>query len=307
MERFDEHVSVLYTEALAELHILPGRSYIDATLGGAGHATGILEASSPDGTLLGLDADPEAIAYARQALAHFGSRATLQVANFRHLAEVSTRSGFGQVDGILMDLGLSSRQLAHASRGFSFNLEGPLDMRFDASQGRPASDLVNRLSQAELADLLWRYGEERHSRQIARAIVASRPYSTTRELADLVAKTVGHRERIHPATRVFQALRIAVNDELVALAEALPQAGQLLRRGGRLVVLSFHSLEDRLVKRFLQREASNCICPPNMPLCTCGHSASMRLPVRSAIRPSEAEAQENPRSRSARLRVGERL
>jgi len=206
-----------------------------------------------------------------------------------------------------MDLGLSSRQLAQAERGFSFGLEGPLDMRFDPDQGKPASDLVNRLDPEELADIFWRFGEERHSRRIARAIAAARPLRTTKELADLVERTIGHREKIHPATRVFQALRVAVNDELAALSEVLPQARDLLREGGRLVVISFHSLEDRLVKQFLQSEASACICPPGLPICTCGHRATLRLPTRSAIRPSVEEERLNPRSRSARLRVGERL
>lgn len=302
-----EHVSVLLTAALAELRILPGRRYIDATLGAAGHATGILEASAPSGTLLGLDADPDALVYAGRILDRFGDRATLRVANFRKLAHVSTECGFVQVDGVLMDLGLSSRQLAEASRGFSFGLDGPLDMRFNRDEGRPASDLVNRLDQEELADLLWRYGEERHSRRIARAITAARPLHTTKELAGLIERTIGHRERIHPATRVFQALRVAVNEELAALSEALPQARDLLGAGGRLVVIAFHSLEDRIVKQFLQREASGCICPPGLPVCVCGHSPSLRLPTRSAIRPSDEEARLNPRSRSARMRVGERL
>lgn len=177
-----DHVSVLLTEALAELRILPGRRYIDATLGAAGHAAGILEASAPSGTLLGLDADPDALVYAGRVLDRFGDRATLRVANFRKLADVSTECGFVQVDGVLMDLGLSSRQLAEASRGFSFGLDGPLDMRFNRDEGMPASDLVNRLDQEELADLLWRYGEERHSRRIARAITAARPSTRPRSL-----------------------------------------------------------------------------------------------------------------------------
>ena len=307
MESLAEHVPVLYTEALTGLRIVPGGRYIDATIGAASHATGILEASSPDGTLLGLDADPEAVLHARQALRAFGNRATLRAANFRTLTQTSRDCGFVQVDGILMDLGLSSRQLAHAWRGFSFNLEGPLDMRFDRDQGRPASDLVNTLPQDELATLFWELGEERHSRRIARAIVAARPLTTTGELARLIVGAVGHRDRIHPATRVFQALRIAVNEELLALSEALPQARDLLRPGGRLAIISFHSLEDRLVKRFLHMEASGCICPPDLPVCGCGHIASMRLPTRSAIRPSAEETARNPRSRSARLRIGERL
>ncbi len=307
MEETRGHVPVLYDQVLAGLSVRPGGRYIDATIGAGGHAAGILHASAPDGLLLGLDADPEAVALTRQVLRPFGQRLILQVANFRHLAQVARALGFGQVDGVLLDLGLSSRQLADAGRGFSFSQDGPLDMRFDPTQGPGAAELVNGLPEAELADLLWRYGEERFARRIARAIVAARPVTTTAQLAGVVARTVGHREKLHPATRTFQALRIAVNDELTALAQALPQARDLLRPGGRLVVISFHSLEDRLVKRFFQDEAQDCLCPPDMPVCTCGHRASLRLINRRPIRPDEREIAANPRSRSARLRVAERL
>jgi len=307
MEETRGHVPVLYDQVLVGLSVRPGGRYIDATIGAGGHAAGILHASAPDGLLLGLDADPEAVAFTRQVLRPFGQRLILQVANFRHLAQVARALGFGQVDGVLLDLGLSSRQLADASRGFSFSQDGPLDMRFDPTQGPDAAELVNGLPEAELADLLWRYGEERFARRIARAIVAARPVTTTAQLAGVVARTVGHRERLHPATRTFQALRMAVNDELSALAQALPQARDLLRPGGRLAVISFHSLEDRLVKRFFQDEAQDCLCPPDMPVCTCGHRASLRLINRRPIRPDEREIAANPRSRSARLRVAERL
>jgi 16S rRNA (cytosine1402-N4)-methyltransferase len=215
--------------------------------------------------------------------------------------------GFEQVDGILMDLGLSSRQLADAQRGFSFSQEGPLDMRLDPTTGPTAADLVNSLNESELARILWEYGEERHARRIARRIVASRPIGSSGQLADLVARTVGRREKIHPATRTFQALRIAVNQELTALDEALPQARDLLRPGGRLAVIAFHSLEDRLVKRFYRRESSDCVCPPEAPFCVCEHEATLRLVTRKPIRPTESEIEQNPRSRSARLRVAERL
>lgn len=301
-----EHIPVLLNEVLAGLQVRPGGQYIDTTLGAGGHAAAILNASSPDGQLLGLDADPEAVQVARRNLEPFGNRATLEVANFRQLYDCSREAGFGQVDGIVMDLGLSSLQLASA-RGFSFNAEAPLDMRFDRSQGEPASELLNRLPEAALADLLWRYGEERASRRIARAIVAARPVTTSRQLADVVARVMGRREKIHPATRTFQALRIAVNDELGALNEALPQARDLLRPGGRLAVISFHSLEDRIVKRFFQEEARDCICPPENPACTCGHRATLRVVTRKPIRPTEEETSRNPRSRSAKLRLAERL
>lgn len=307
MEGAVVHIPVLYKEVLAGLQARPGGRYIDATLGAGGHAAGILEASAPDGRLLGLDADPDAVAYARERLQVFGDRAVLWAGNFRHLSTVAHALDFGQVQGILMDLGLSSRQLEDATRGFSFNQEGPLDMRMDPRQGQAAADLLNTLPEQELADLLWRYGEERHSRRIARAIVAARPVARTDELAELVARTVGRRERIHPATRTFQALRIAVNEELEALEEALPQARDLLRPGGRLAVIAFHSLEDRIVKQFFRKEARDCLCPPEVPVCSCGHRATLKEVTRKPIRPSGEEVARNPRSRSARLRLAERL
>lgn len=307
MHGSSEHVPVLYNKVLDGIQPRSGGRYIDATLGAAGHAAGILTASGPDGELLGLDADPDAISFAGQVLGSFGDRVVLQVANFRHLREVALALGFGQVDGILMDLGLSSRQLADAERGFSFNQDGPLDMRMNRSQRETAADLINALPEAELAELLWRYGEERHARRIARVIVSSRPVSTTGQLADLVARTVGRREKIHPATRTFQALRIAVNDELEALNQALRQARDLLRPQGRLAVIAFHSLEDRLVKRFYQQESRDCLCPPEIPVCICEHRATLKVLTPRPVRPSAEEIARNPRSRSARLRLAERL
>ncbi|MEJ2208319.1 MAG: 16S rRNA (cytosine(1402)-N(4))-methyltransferase RsmH [Anaerolineae bacterium] len=307
MEGAVEHIPVLYEEVLAGLQVRPGGRYVDGTLGAGGHAAGILEASTPDGQLLGLDADPEAVAYARQRLQEFGQRVTFWVGNFRQMATVARALGFSQVDGILMDLGLSSRQLEDADRGFSFSHPGPLDMRLDRGKGQAAADLVNTLPAEDLADILWRYGEERHARRIARAIVAARPVTRTDELAELVAGTVGRRQKIHPATRTFQALRIAVNEELAALEEALPQARDLLRPGGRLAVIAFHSLEDRLVKQFYRRESSDCLCPPEVPVCSCEHRATLTEITRKPIRPSDEEIAHNPRSRSARLRVAERL
>jgi 16S rRNA (cytosine1402-N4)-methyltransferase len=301
------HIPVLYEEVLAGLDVRPGGQYIDATVGAGGYARGILERSAPDGRLLGLDADPEAVRFAWDVLEPFGDRVTLQAANFRHVQQCSTDCGFDQVDGVVMDLGLSSRQLADGGRGFAFGQDGPLDMRYDRGSGRTAEELVNRLAEAELADLLWRYGEERHSRRIARAVVAARPVKTTGQLADVVAGAVGRREKIHPATRTFQALRIAVNDELGALSQALPQACAVLGPRGRLAVVAFHSLEDRIVKRFMQMEASDCICPPEAPVCVCGHRARLRIVTRRPIRPTEGESERNPRSRSARLRVAERV
>lgn len=307
MGSVQEHIPVLIDEVLTGLQVRSAGQYIDATLGAGGHATGILNASGPDGQLLGLDADPEAVLFSRQLLAPFGDRVILQIANFRDLQSVAVPNGFELVDGILMDLGCSSRQLSNAGRGFSFRRDGPLDMRLDASQGETAADLVNRLPEAELAGLLWRYGEERYARRIAKAIVSSRPITGTTQLAGLVAETVGHREKIHPATRTFQALRIAVNNELESLSQALPQARDLLRPGGRLVVISFHSLEDRIVKRFYQREAKDCICPPEIPVCVCQHRAMLQIINRKPIRPNDEEIAANPKSRSARLRVAERI
>ncbi len=306
MDEAREHIPVLFREVLAGLRPQPGGRYIDATLGAGGHAAGILTASAPDGRLLGLDADPEAVEFTGQVLRPFGGRVILRTANFRQIEAIALALGFGQVDGILMDLGLSSRQLSNPERGFSFSQDGPLDMRMDPSQATTAADLVNHLPQADLADLLWRYGEERPSRRIARAIVADRPVTTTKQLADLVERTVSRREKIHPATRTFQALRIAVNDELEALSQALVQARNLLRPQGRLAIIAFHSLEDRLVKRFYQQESRDCLCPPEMPVCVCGHRATLRVLTSKPVRPTAGEIAQNPRSRSARLRIAER-
>lgn len=301
------HIPVLYQEVLTGLQIKPGGRYIDATVGGGGHASGILVASAPDGELLGLDADPMAVALAGERLAEFGKRVTLGQGNFADLEGIALEHGFCPVDGILFDLGLSSLQLEAAGRGFSFQLDGPLDMRFDPSQTTTAADLVNGLSVEELADILSRYGEEPRSRRIARAIVAERPINTTGELAALVERTVGRRRRLHPATRTFQALRVVVNEELECLAEALPQALGLLMSGGRLAIISFHSLEDRKVKQFFRNEARDCLCPPEVPVCTCGHRATLGIVTRKPIRPSAEEVAANPRSRSARLRIAYRL
>jgi 16S rRNA (cytosine1402-N4)-methyltransferase len=303
------HVPVLFHEVLEGLQVRPGGWYIDGTVGGGGHASGILAASAPDGHLLGLDRDLSALALARDRLASYDDRVLLVHRSFRYLEEVATQYTFADVDGVLFDLGLSSLQLADRERGFAFSVDGPLDMRFDRSgPGPTAAELVNELPEEQLRDLLYRLGEERLAGRIATAVVRARPLVSTAELADVVADAVGgRRERIHPATRTFQALRIAVNDELEALEDALPQAIGVLAPGGRLAVISFHSLEDRLVKRFLQRESRDCICPPEIPVCRCGHMATVRLVERKPIRPGKEEVEANPRSRSARLRLAERL
>jgi 16S rRNA (cytosine1402-N4)-methyltransferase len=284
---------------------------VDGTLGAGGHARGILEASAPDGRLLGLDLDPQALELARRSLGEFGERATLLQASYTSLGEQLIGLGWGQVDGILLDLGLSSMQLDTPERGFSFQYDAPLDMRFDPGGGLTAADLVNGLSETELADLIYRYGEERNARRAARAIVRARPLATTGELARVLAGATrggkaAHGRGLHPATRTFQALRIAVNGELAAVETVLPRAIQALRPGGRLAVIAFHSLEDRLVKQFLRRESIDCLCPPRQPECTWGHKASLRELTRKPVQPGEAEITANPRARSARLRAAEK-
>jgi 16S rRNA (cytosine1402-N4)-methyltransferase len=308
------HQPVLAEEVMKMLAPRPGSLHVDCTVGGGGHTERILEAASPDGRVLGLDADPAAIARVGERLARFGDRLVLRQANFRSLGEVAPDAGFDAVDGILLDLGLSSFQLADTGRGFGFRAGGPLDMRFDSTRGEPASALVARLDEAALVDLFRRYGEEPHARRIARAIVDGRraePIETAEQLATLVERAVprrpGPRGRIHPATRVFQALRIAVNGELDALAEVLAASLALLRPGGRLVVLSYHSLEDRIVKRFVAAERRGCTCPPVVPVCVCGRASRLRTVGPQPAVPNEAEVAANPRSRSARLRTAERL
>ena len=281
---------------------------MDATVGAGGHAAGILQASSPEGELLGLDLDPQALELASQRLFAFRSRVILKQASYTSLQEQIAALGWSVVHGVLMDLGVSSMQIDTPERGFSFQTEGPLDMRFGPSLSNTAADLVNQMSESDLADLIWEYGEERHARRIARSIVQARPIRTTTQLADVILKAArGERGKIHPATRTFQALRIAVNEELKGLADTLPQAVQALAPGGRLAVISFHSLEDRIVKQFMRRESRDCICPPEQPVCICGHKASIKEITRRPIVASEEEIAANPRARSAKLRVAEKL
>jgi 16S rRNA (cytosine1402-N4)-methyltransferase len=295
-------------EVLEGLAVVSGGRYIDCTVGLGGHAEAILEAGSPSTRVLGLDLDPAALDLAQERLDRYGDRALLVEGNFSEVAEVAARNGFAPADGVLFDLGVSSLQLDEAERGFSFRTEAPLDMRMSPKQEVTAADIVNTYSRDDLADVIWRYGEERHSRRIARLIVENRPLRTTTELAHLVERAVGGaREKIHPATRTFQALRIAVNKELESLETALRDACGLLGYGKRLAVISFHSLEDRMVKDFIRRESSDCICPPTTPVCRCGHSATLRPVGRRPILPSAAEIAANPRSRSAKLRVAERI
>ncbi len=302
------HTPVLREETIKLLQIQPGRRYIDCTVGTAGHAAAILEASSPGGQLLGIDADPKAIEIAQKRLPSYGSTVLLVNDNFVHLEDICRRYNFHPVHGILFDLGVSLLQLEDLGRGFSFRFDAPLDMRFDPTQPLTAATIVNTFSEAEIALLLKKYGEEHHSRRIASQIVSNRPINTTLQLVRAVERAVGAAKgRIQPATRTFQALRIAVNRELVNLEATLGQTINLLHPGGRLVVISYHSLEDRLVKRFLQRESKGCLCPPDITVCVCGHLPTLKLIRKKAITPSAAEKEANPRSRSAKLRVAERL
>lgn len=302
------HLPVLYQHIILALRpTSPGR-YIDATIGAGGHARGILEESSPDGRILGFDLDPQALEIASQRLSDYPGRFTLVHASYTTLEEQLKLLGWGQVQGIVIDLGVSSMQLDRPEKGFSFLKDGPLDMRFDPAQGVTAAEMVNALAEKDLADLIYRYGEEKQSRRIARAICQNRPLHRTQELAAVVSQAVGkHGDRIHPATRTFQALRIEVNKELEGLEEFLPQAVRALSSGGRLAVISFHSLEDRIVKQYFRRESTDCLCPVSQPVCTCGHKASIVEVNRRPILAEEDEVRENSRARSARLRVAEKI
>lgn len=302
------HTPVLYQRVLTALRLRADGRYIDGTIGAGGHSAGILENSSPNGQVLGLDRDPAALAQAKSRLAHFGNRLHLRNGSFAEVAEHAAWLGWTTVDGLLLDLGLSSMQLNDPARGFSFLREGPLDMRFDPTQPTTAGDLVNYLPEDELEDLIFRFGEEPRASQVAREVVRNRPLHTTLELAEVITRAVGRsRRRIHPATRTFQALRIEVNGELKALEVGLTQAVDLMDSGGRLLVISFHSLEDRIVKQYFRQESKDCICPDRQPICTCGHRARLRLLTRKPIRPDVSEVRANPRARSARLRIAERL
>ena len=304
------HVSVLLNEVITALQPRPGGRFIDCTVGLGGHAAAILEEISPSGRLFGIDADPDAINISKDRLSDYSETVTLVNDNFINLEAISKRYHIHPVDGILFDLGVSSLQLDTAERGFSFHLDAHLDMRFNPEQGLTASDIVNRFSEQELAKLIERYGEERHSRRIARSIIQNRPIATTAELAQSVQQALAgstRRGRIHPATRTFMALRIAVNNELQNLELALKQTPNLLRPGGRLSVISYHSLEDRIVKQFMRHAATSCLCPPGTVICSCGHVPTLKLISRKVIKPTSLEIESNPRSRSARLRIAERL
>jgi 16S rRNA (cytosine1402-N4)-methyltransferase len=309
-----QHLPVLYHEVLTGLRPKPGGKYIDGTLGAGGHAAGILTLSSPDGRLLGMDRDPAALDVARTVLAQFGERATLVRETYTRMGAVAAARNFAPVDGILLDLGLSSLQLDDPGRGFAFQSEGPLDMRFDPASELTAAEIVNEWPLDELADILYEYGEERRSRRIAQAIGAARPLKTTAQLAEVVARAVGGRKsgsKIHPATRTFQALRIAVNGELEAVQEVLPIAVSLLKPGGRLAVISFHSLEDRMVKDYFRLQVRSSDSPaddPSQPaFAQVEFEPVIKEVTRKPIVASADEVARNPRARSAKLRVAEKV
>jgi len=302
------HIPVLVKEAIEALAVQPGGRYIDCTLGGGGHATAILNHSSPGGQLLGIDADSKAVRIAQARLETYSDSTLLINENFVNLQSICHKYDFYPVHGILFDLGLSSFQLNGDARGFSFQHEAVLDMRLSPDQEVTAEDIINHLPATELAHLIRTYGGEVYSHKIANHIVQKRPIKTTLQLARILERAVGgKRGKIHPATKTFQALRIAVNKELEHLEVVLKQALNLLGFEGRLVVISYHSLEDRIVKQFMRQESKGCICPPGIPACICGHVASLRLVNKKVVTPSAAEVRLNPRSRSAKLRASERI
>ncbi len=306
------HEPVMLKEAIAFLNLKPGGIYVDGTVGGGGHADEILRKTAPDGLLIGIDVDEEAIRESEARLKSFGNRKILVKGNFADMDTILTQLGKKEVDGILLDLGVSSHQLQTAERGFSFQTDAPLDMRMDAHQSFSAYDLVNTASEHELEQIMRDYGEEHLARRIARSISAQRrtaPIRTTAELAALVAGSLPRkygRGKIHPATKTFQAIRIAVNRELSSLERAIEAGTNVLRASGRLSVISFHSLEDRIVKNaFISREGA-CTCPPGFPLCVCKTKSTLKVVTRKPVRPGADEIAANPRARSARLRTAER-
>lgn len=305
---YNAHIPVLFDPCMRIMDPRPGGLYADGTLGAGGHSEGILNASAPDGKLLAFDLDPAAIEIASERLRKFGER--VRIVNDSYV-NLGLYADVNSLDGFIVDLGVSSMQLDRQERGFSFLQDGPLDMRFSPDQPLSAADIVNDWPEEELARILWEYGEERKSRKIAAMICADRERSrieTTAQLRDIIQNAVGTgKEKIHPATRSFQAIRIAVNGELTAVEAVLPAAVKALKPGGRLLVISFHSLEDRIVKNFFRRESRDCLCPPEQPVCTCGHHASLKELTRHPVTADDEEIQINPRSRSAKLRAAVKL
>ena len=302
------HQPVLYQEIIHALQPHNGGRYVDGTLGAGGHARGILEACAPDGQLLGLDVDPQALAIARKTLAPYEHRIHLAQASYTTLSTQLKQLGWDELDGIVLDLGASSMQFDTPERGFSFLQDAPLDMRFGPHIPQTAADIVNNYSERELADLIYEYGEEQDSRKIARAMVKARPLHTTRELVAVIESVSPRRgDRVHPATKTFQALRIAVNDELASIKEVLPQAVAALKPTGRLAVISFQSLEDRIVKSFFREQSKDLVNPPYERIYEVERKATLKEVNRKPITPSEEETKNNPRARSAKLRIAEKL
>jgi 16S rRNA (cytosine1402-N4)-methyltransferase len=307
------HKPVMVGEVIASLRCRAGTVTVDGTVGGGGHAEAILENTAPDGILIGIDADTDALRAAEKRLARFGERTLLVKGNFADMDTILEEKKIGKVDGILLDLGVSSHQLDTAERGFSFAMDAPLDMRMDKNRRTSASDLVNTLPWEKLARIIRDYGEERMAGRIARAIAKERTHSpirTTTDLAGVVLRTLppdAERQRIHPATRTFQALRIAVNDELTSLRTALADGAERLKPGGRFSVISFHSLEDRIVKNAFRTGEKGCTCPPDLPVCACGGKPTLKVLTRKPVTPGDDEIGDNPRARSAKLRTAERI
>ena len=301
------HLPVLCKEVVDALQVRSGGQYVDCTLGEGGHSETMLGASGQGGYVLGIDADPEAIEVARGRLRKWGRQVSIVNENFTNLGDLLKHQDLESVDGVLFDLGLSSLQLDGESRGFSFRREAPLDMRFDPRQEMTAFDVVNSLPREQLESVLRTFGEEARARRISRALVDAREIRGVLELAAIVAKAIGRRGRIHPATRTFQAIRIFVNSELENLSSGLRQAVQALRPGGRVVVISYHSLEDRKVKEIFKELARTCICPEGFMECRCFHHPEVKILTKKPVRPSEEEVSLNPRSRSARMRVAEHV
>ncbi len=307
------HVTVLRDEAVAGLNIRPGGIYVDCTLGGAGHSCLIASQLTEGGRLIAIDQDDWALDNARERLSAYMDRVTLVKSNFRHIKDIVSDLGLDGVDGVLFDLGVSSPQLDEGERGFSYNADAPLDMRMDQQAALTAYDIINEWEEEEIAKVIWEYGEEKFSRRIARQIVqyrAKQPVQTTGELVELIKEGIpaaARRTGPHPAKRTFQAIRIAVNDELNAFKEAVADAISVLRPEGRVSVITFHSLEDRICKQVYQELSKGCTCPPSFPICACGNKATVKVITRKPILPSAEELEANPRARSAKLRVAEKL
>ena len=295
-------------EILKYLEVSSGGRYIDCTLGEGGHTKSLLEASNPGGEVLGIDADHEAIEVSKNRLEEYGERFIYENSNFKNIKKIAMKSKFVPCHGILFDLGVSSLQLDKESRGFSFRRKAPLDMRFSINQTLTAQDVLNTFSESEISDILYQYGEERQSRKIAKLIIENRPLSNADELSDLIKKNIRQTNyKINPSTKTFQALRIYINEELNSLSQALEQSLEILGVGGRMAVISYHSLEDRIVKNFFKKESKYCICPPNITECDCGHFPKLKIITKKPVSPSQSEIDANKRSRSAKLRVVERI